>query len=103
MKPANRIETIPSYYELLPPLQQSIVDALRMPMRNLIAWLQGFLPMYQMKLKITMRGETKEYDAYAGTEYSLRKMKKRVNDWNQEAMNCGADPKMDHAFYVRIR
>lgn len=95
---------IPSFYELLPPLQKSIVDLFRKPVRNFIAWLQEFVPMWQMKCHLTMKGESKEYNASEGIDWWLPRLKKRISIWNEEAGNPKGDRfQENYAYYVRIR
>jgi len=98
---------IPSYYELLPPLQKSMVDILRKPIRNVIAWLQSFWPLWQMRFQCgrkTPTGESIQYNASEGIDWWLPRLKRRISVWNEEAGNPEGDKSKEmFAYYVRIK
>lgn len=72
--------------------------------RDLIAWLQGFWPMWQMKFQLRYGGELKHFEASEGIDWWLPRLKKRISVWNEEAGNPKGDSSQEnYAYYVRIR
>lgn len=71
--------------------------------RNFIAWLQEFLPMWQMKMQILYKGEIKQFEASEGIDWWLPRLKKNISHWNESAGNPNGDPEKDHAYYVRLK
>jgi hypothetical protein len=72
--------------------------------RNLIAWLQGFIPMWQMKFRDRFKGELKCFDASEGIDWWLPRLKKRISVHNEEVGNPKGDSSQDaYAWYERIQ
>lgn len=75
--------------------------------RNITAWLQEFVPMWQMKLQCGRRdkdGVLIQYEASEGIDWWLPRLKRRITIWNEEAGNPSCDKSNEcYAYYVRLR